>query len=218
MRKFIVLFSLLAALHLFSQEKTPADKMLDEIQVMRQAENNLKIVWWIPSDYWRVSIGESGRATKEQIAVITNLLDDYTIIVVGDYALYSPDNTVDFKVNSLANGVVLYGLQGQKVQPIDESQIEEKVLTIINDILKPLFTQMLGKMGSGLTFFVYNNKTDGKMIIDPRKAGSFRLEVNKDVFKWNLPLASLMKEKTCPVDQKVLPGNYVYCPVHGNKL
>ncbi|MBW8362518.1 MAG: hypothetical protein K0M56_10075 [Kaistella sp.] len=218
MKKIVFLFSLFAALQLFSQEKTQADKMLDEVQKITQTQNNMKIVWWIPSDYWQVAIGETGRATEEQIAVITNLLDDYTIIVAGDYTLDSPEDTVDFKVNSLSKGVVLYGLQGQKVQPLNESQIDDKVLTIINEILKPLFTQMLGKMGSGLTFFVYNNKTDGKLIIDPRKPGSFRLEVNNDVFQWNLPLVSMMAEKTCPVDQKVLPGNYVYCPVHGSKL
>lgn len=188
--------------------------MLEEIQYTRQSQGNLKLVWWIPADYWELAIGENGGATPEQIAYIKDLLEEYTIIIAGDYTI----NGTDFKVNKLNNGVTLYGLQGEKVPLLKNSQIDGKVAIIINEVLKPLFTEMAGKMGSGMSFFVYNNKKDGKIMIDPRKAGEFKVEVNKDVFTWQLPLVSLLSDKTCPVNQEKLPGNYVYCPIHGNKL
>jgi len=214
MKKLILVLTLFAGLLISAQQKSTSEKMLEEIQYTRQSQGNLKLVWWIPADYWELAIGENGGATPEQIAYIKDLLEEYTIIIAGDYTI----NGTDFKVNKLNNGVTLYGLQGEKVPLLKDSQIDGKVAIIINEVLKPLFTEMAGKMGSGMSFFVYNNKKDGKIIIDPRKSGEFRVEVNHDVFKWQLPLISLISDKICPVNQVKLPGNYVYCPIHGNKL
>ena len=214
MKKILFLLTFFAGLQISAQQKSTSEKMLEEIQYTRQSQGNLKLVWWIPADYWELAIGENGGATPEQIAYIKDLLEEYTIIIAGDYTI----NGTDFKVNKLNNGVTLYGLQGEKVPLLKDSQIDEKVAIIINEVLKPLFTEMAGKMGSGMSFFVYNNKKDGKIMIDPRKAGEFKVEVNKDVFTWQLPLVSLLSDKTCPVNQEKLPGNYVYCPIHGNKL
>ena len=214
MKKILFLLTFFAGLQISAQQKSTSEKMLEEIQYTRQSQGNLKLVWWIPADYWELAIGENGGATPEQIAYIKDLLEEYTIIIAGDYTI----NGTDFKVNKLNNGVTLYGLQGEKVPLLKDSQIDAKVAIIINEVLKPLFTEMAGKMGSGMSFFVYNNKKDGKIMIDPRKAGEFKVEVNKDVFTWQLPLVSLLSDKTCPVNQEKLPGNYVYCPIHGNKL
>ncbi|MCP2037258.1 hypothetical protein [Chryseobacterium sp. HSC-36S06] len=214
MKKILFLLTFFAGLQISAQQKSTSEKMLEEIQYTRQSQGNLKLVWWIPADYWELAIGENGGATPEQIAYIKDLLEEYTIIIAGDYTI----NGTDFKVNKLNNGVTLYGLQGEKVPLLKDSQIDGKVAIIINEVLKPLFTEMAGKMGSGMSFFVYNNKKDGKIMIDPRKAGEFKVEVNKDVFTWQLPLVSLLSDKTCPVNQEKLPGNYVYCPIHGNKL
>lgn len=214
MKKILFLLTFFAGLQISAQQKSTSEKMLEEIQYTRQSQGNLKLVWWIPADYWELAIGENGGATPEQIAYIKDLLEEYTIIIAGDYTI----NGTDFKVNKLNNGVTLYGLQGEKVPLLKNSQIDGKVAIIINEVLKPLFTEMAGKMGSGMSFFVYNNKKDGKIMIDPRKAGEFKVEVNKDVFTWQLPLVSLLSDKTCPVNQEKLPGNYVYCPIHGNKL
>ena len=214
MKKILFLLTFFAGLQISAQQKSTSEKMLEEIQYTRQSQGNLKLVWWIPADYWELAIGENGGATPEQIAYIKDLLEEYTIIIAGDYTI----NGTDFKVNKLNNGVTLYGLQGEKVPLLKDSQIDGKVAIIINEVLKPLFTEMAGKMGSGMSFFVYNNKKDGKIMIDPRKAGELKVEVNKDVFTWQLPLVSLLSDKTCPVNQEKLPGNYVYCPIHGNKL
>ncbi len=214
MKKILFLLTFFAGLQISAQQKSTSEKMLEEIQYTRQSQENLKLVWWIPADYWELAIGENGGATPEQIAYIKDLLEEYTIIIAGDYTI----NGTDFKVNKLNNGVTLYGLQGEKVPLLKDSQIDGKVAIIINEVLKPLFTEMAGKMGSGMSFFVYNNKKDGKIMIDPRKAGELKVEVNKDVFTWQLPLVSLLSDKTCPVNQEKLPGNYVYCPIHGNKL
>lgn len=216
MKKITFLFSLLVGILVFSQVKTKADKMIEETQLIQQSDENFKLVWWIPTNYWQVAMEQNATVKQEQLDYIMNLLDQYTIIVVGDYTLSSSGETVNFKANNISDKVLFYGLNEEKKTPLKHSEIDDKVLVIIDDILKPLFVQMLGKTGTGLTFFVYDNKESTR--IDPTKPGSIKVVVNKNSFKWQLPLVSLMAEKTCSTDQQRYPGNFVYCPIHGHKL
>ena len=161
---------------------------------------------------------ENGSITQQQLEYLKELLNDYTIVAAGDYNLDSESGVINFSVNDSSKKVVFYGLQDQKVTPLKESEIDDKVLIIVNQTLKPLFAQMLGKMGSGVNFFIYNNLENGKRIIDPNLPGSFKVDLNGEIFQWKLPLVSLMKEKTCPVDQQKMIVNWNFCPFHGNKL
>ena len=219
MKKTIFLFAILFSFSLFSQEKTQSDKILGEIQLMRQSATNLKLVWWIPTEYWGIAMREHEAVAADQIEYIENLLNDYTIVAAGDYSLIPQNNTLDFKVVDIKKGFHFYNSENKKVSALKNSQIKTEVVVLINDTMKPLFEQMLGKMGTGIEFFIYNNKDmAGNRILDPNETGSFTIEVNKETFQFNFPLVSLMKEKECLVDQKKFPGNYVYCPIHGNKL
>ena len=219
MKKTIFLFAILFSLNLFSQEKPQSEKMLAEIQLMRQSATNLKLVWWIPTEYWGIAMREQQAVTPDQIEYIENLLNDYTIIAAGDYSLLPQHNTIEFKVIDIKKGVEFYNSNHKKISALKNSQIKKEVVVIINDMMKPLFTQMLGKTGTGVEFFIYNNKDmAGNRILDPNKPGSFKIEVNNETFQFNLPLVSLMKEKVCKNDSAKFPGNYVYCPFHGTEL
>ena len=219
MKKSLIFLFFLTSFYLFSQEKKTAEKLISEIQQMKQTANNFKLIWWIPTEYWRIAIQDNNlAASQEQIAYFESLLNDYTIIVAGDYSLASENGNVTFKVNDFKNNFHFYGLQGEKMNALKDSEINDRVLMIINDTLKPLFAQMLGKTGDGVDFFIYNNMKNGKRIIDPTKPGVFKVELNDEIFQWKLPLVSLMKEKICPVDQEKMEGNWMYCPIHGEKL
>lgn len=219
MQRTLFLFAVIFSLHLFSQEKTSADKMLAETQLMKQSGTNLKLVWWIPTEYWRIAIQEQQAITPAQIEYIENLLNDYTIIAAGDYSLIPEDNTLAFKVLDIKQNVEFYNSDHKKISALKNSQIKKEVVVLINDMLKPLFEQMLGKMGNGVEFFIYSNKDmAGNRILNPNKPGSFKIEVNKEAFQFKLPLVSLMKEKICKADSAKFPGNYVYCPFHGTEL
>lgn len=219
MKKILLFFGVLLSLNLFSQEKTVAEKMIAETQQMKQSNTSLKLVWWIPTEYWRYATEKVEAITPDQVEYIENMLNDYTIIAAGDYALLTQNNTIDFKVIDVKKSVDFYNFENKKIPALKNSQIKKEVVVLINDMMKPLFVQMLGKMGTGIEFFIYKNKDlAGNRILDPNKVGVFKVDVNKEQFEFKLPLVSLMKEKECPVDQEKLPGNYVYCPIHGNKL
>ena len=218
MKKYALILLLFYGIMSFSQEKTQTDRMIEEIQQIKQNQTEMKLVWWIPTEYWEVALQENASVTAEQLNYLKELLNDYTIIAAGNYKLDSDSGGLNFTVIDSSKKVVFYGLQGQKVPPLKESEIDNKVLIIVNQSLKPLFAQMLGKMGSGVNFFIYNNVEHGKRIIDPNQTGNFKVDLNGEIFQWKLPLVSLMDEKTCPVDQQKMSGNWNFCPFHGNKL
>jgi len=218
MKKLLLLFLCGCFALMNSQSTNTADKLLEEIQKLKQTDKNLTLVWWIPTEYWRIAVQDKNITESKHMEYLENLLNDYTIVAAGDYSLDSNDGVVEFKVNSVTNNVTFYGLNGDVISPLEDSEINGQLLTLVNNTLKPLFIQMLGKMGSGLEFFIYNNRKNGTRIINPNQSGSFKIDVKGEVFKWDLPLVSLMKEKVCPVDQAQMQGNWMYCPFHGSKL
>ncbi len=192
--------------------------MVEEIQQIKQTTKTLKLVWWIPTEFWKAVMDEQKESTPEQKDYLVNLFDDYTILVAGDYNMEANNSGLDFTVNDVKKSLTFYE-NGKKVPLLKESDTDDQVLTLMNDMMKPVFEQMLGKMGSGIDIFIFNNKnSSGKRILNPYNSGNFRVELGTDIFEWKLPLVSLMEEKVCNTDSAKFPGNYVYCPFHGTKL
>lgn len=217
-RKFTLFFLLTVSISIYSQDKTAMERMTQEIQQIKQTTKTLKLVWWIPTEFWKTVMSQQMGSTAEQQNYITNLFDDYTIFVAGDYNLEAINAGLDFTVNDVRKSLTFYE-NGKKVPLLKESEIDDKVLSLMNDMMKPVFEQMLGKMGSGVDIFIYNNRDSaGKRILNPYNSGNFTVELGKDKFEWKLPLVSLMKEKVCKTDSAKFPGNFVYCPFHGTEL
>ena len=76
MKKILLILSLTLAIHLFSQENTTSERMLAEIQQIKQTNKSMKMVWWIPTEYWQVAMKEQQNITAEQVSYINNLFDD----------------------------------------------------------------------------------------------------------------------------------------------
>lgn len=219
MKKLILISCLVVGFHLVAQEKTMADKMIDEIQQTKQTNTSIKIVWWIPTEYWQTAIQQQENVSAVNMKRLIDLFNPYTIIVAGDFSLYPNEVDFDFKVNDVTKSLTFYDLNGIKQLPLKKTEVDEMVNQLMDQMLKPLFKQMLGKMGGGVEIFVYNNLNNSKeRIINPTEKGQFQVNVSTEIFRFNLPLVSLMKEKTCSFDNEKLPGNFVYCPIHGNKL
>ena len=219
MKKLILFLSLSLAINIFSQENTPVDRMIAEIQQIKQTNTSMKMVWWIPTEYWQVALKDQQNITAEQINYINSLFDDYTIIVAGDFSLIPKEGDIEFIVNDVKKSFLLLNRSEQEIPALEPSEIDENVLTLMNNILKPLFEQMLGKMGAGVEIFIYNNKdSSGKKIYDPKTKGNLNAKIADTQFDWKLPLVSLMKEKVCKTDGQKFPGNYTYCPFHGTEL
>ena len=132
MKKFLFLLFFTISLLAFSQNKNQLDKLVNEIQKVTQNDKNLKLVWWIPTEYWQVSLKENDLATPDQISYLESILNDYTIVVAGDYFLDSKNGAVDFQVKKILNNVNFYGLNGEKILPLKNSEINPQLQSIVN--------------------------------------------------------------------------------------
>ncbi|MCB4236135.1 hypothetical protein LDL59_16780 [Kaistella anthropi] len=79
--------------------------MIEEIQQVKQNQTDMKLVWWIPTEYWEVALQENGSITPQQLEYLKELLNDYTIVAAGDYNLDSESGVINFSVNDSSKKV-----------------------------------------------------------------------------------------------------------------
>jgi len=72
-------------------------------------------------------------------------------------------------------------------------------------------------MGENLQFYVFP-LFEENIKIDPYKEGEVTVLVNDELFKYQLPLGSLLNKKKCTVDDELYTGSWKYCPFHGKEL
>jgi hypothetical protein len=81
--------------------------------------------------------------------------------------------------------------------------------------MKPMFSNLLGKMGESMELMMFQK--DGKGILNPLKNGG-SIRYGQENLDLDLPLASLMQDKTCPTDGASMSAKWEFCPFHGVKL
>jgi hypothetical protein len=107
---------------------------------------------------------------------------------------------------------------GEDMKPLDPTQLSPDVKNFL-DMMKPALTNMLGQFGSGVEFACFSAKAaSGARLIDPRKEGMLQLNYGDIVYKFRLPLGSLLPPKYDPQTGEMFLGNYIYSPFTGIKL
>ncbi|WP_420573161.1 hypothetical protein [Kordia sp.] len=209
---FTITFSLAQEDKIVPAKKVELTDMVKDVQIIRKKNDNFKMVWWIPNEYWKVSIQDTSMEgfTDQLLEVFRG----YTIVCVINTEI-SPFGTlkrlpVKIKVKD-KNGVVY--------SPLEEEDIPEEYNSMLNS-MKPGMAQMLGQFGKQMEFFVFPERAkNGSLIASPLSKGEFTVLFNKDEeFKFKLPLSSMVEKKICPTDNELLNGNWEFCPWHGKKL
>lgn len=199
-------------------ERLPADKLssddlVEETQLSIRGEENMGVIWWMPVEFWMAG----GGFTSQQLEP----LRDYTMIavMVGRTGPFGVSFIPPQKVKS---SVILRDMAGKDHLPLEKVGNEAEMLT---QIMKPLFTNLLGQMGSNIEMIFFPGKgKDGKPLIDPAVKGSFSVvlkdlvEPGDSVYTFELPLDSLFVPKVCPQGKEQVKRKWNYCPWHGNKL
>lgn len=186
---------------------------IKEIQIIKKVDSNMKMVWWIPTEYWNISTKGSPLATKEALEEIENAIGDYTIFAAldGDIGVgrINYKDTVKIKIVVPNN---------EEFLPMENDEISKETKNILRT-LKPVFVNMIGDMGRNLNFYVFQNMDSaGNRILTPQNNGSFTVKLNDEDFQWILPLDSFVPKKKCPIDKKEMSGSWNYCPWHGEIL
>ncbi|HLT81430.1 MAG TPA: hypothetical protein VKZ86_10395 [Cyclobacteriaceae bacterium] len=220
MKVLLLAFLLSIPLTTIGQTETEVSLMdlMREIQQWNKRDNKMSMVWWIPTEYWRISLKDYGGISQETIEQVEILFEDYLVLWACDLSV-NPDGTMNF-ASEEEIGKSITVLVGDSLEyfPLADDQIDAEVLTVAES-MKPIFAQTLGQMGQGLHYYFFKVKDeDGKNLVQAKRKGEFKVSHSNAEFFWKLPLVTLMPPKFCPVDKEKMNGSWNYCPVHGKML
>ena len=66
-RRILPILIFIFSISAFGQDDIDVVDLIKEIQQMKKVESNIKMVWWIPSEYWEVSTKGNAMVTQESI-------------------------------------------------------------------------------------------------------------------------------------------------------
>jgi hypothetical protein len=189
---------------------------ITETQQSSTVAQQLTMVWWIPAEFWDVSLAGNPNVTPDTAAQVHAAFQDYQVFALlrANTGLQGLSNVAS-KADLLSNGRL--EVDGKMITPIDPDKVPAAVQTILG-AMKPLLAGMLGQMGQSIELVVYPATSDGRRVTDPMKPGSFQFTLYDQTFHWRLPLASLLPKKIDRKSKEEFPGNYDYNPFTGDKL
>jgi hypothetical protein len=192
-------------------------QILSETQKLQQSNGGFRIVWWIPTDYWRESFKKTNLSQAQSDAFCKSL-DDYIIFAVDDAKVGPMGGITPVPRDQLLPLLSASIGTSKDMKPLDPSQLSPDAKNFL-DMMKPAMANMLGQFGSGLEFFCFPAKdANGARLIDPRKEGMLKLTYGSNDYKFRLPLGSLLPPKFDPQTGEQFLGNYIYSPFTGAKL
>lgn len=191
-------------------------KIFIETYKIVQKGSIVDMVWWIPSEYWKESFKQANQITEQRKEYFIKIMDEYSLFAVFHIDLNG--------INGIAKA------NRQKIIQNVELEVKKEIIPILgpNEIsteasdflhmMKPIISKMSGQVGQAFEFLAYPNKRNGTKIIEPLEKGSFKYTSFGNVFRWRLPLASLLPPVHDQETGEEFPGNFIYNPFTGEKM
>ncbi len=222
MHKIIItLASFLVFQFSFSQkkdfEKVSIDQLITETQYSSDSTESIDLIWWIPTEYWSVVFSQDKTVPKQESEAIINLLKKYvTVIAVqGKIGLFGG---VTYASKDSIQSSLTVKYKQDKLHLEDEKNYNPDLLNFLS-MIKPMMENMLGPMGQNMQVFLFKDPGFKKILpVDPYSSEELYFSLDdfeKDV---ELPLGSLLKEKSCEKCQRMNSGKWSYCPYDGTEL
>lgn len=194
------------------------DAMTTDIQRFSPDADRLTMVWWIPGEFWQVSILQEPGGTQEAADEFAAAMDGFVVVAVVDGSLTAFGTPKFVPPAQTRNLVTLTDANGQPARPVPEAQLNEEMQGLLG-ILEPLMVQMLGPMGQNMAFLVYpDDNGQGGRLVDPTTDGNLQVMVGPDEYNIETPLPSLLEPVSCAECSREFQGNYKFCPFDGEGL
>ncbi|MET2986128.1 hypothetical protein [Aureibaculum conchae] len=219
MKIITLILSLFLFLNNYGQQKSKVNQieLISDIQIWDKDNDKMKLSFWIPSSYWRISLEGNSDISEEIIEKIESTFDDYMVLCLADIEV-NGDNLTYTSKSDLEKTATIIDKNKKSYTPLSDEVIPHETNEILKSI-KPMFAQMFGQLGKGMHFFLFKVKYENnENIINEFKEGEFIVKHSGKEFKWTLPLPALLPNKYCPIDNEEMKGNWVFCPFHGEKL
>lgn len=218
--RIILLFALTLCFTVAGNSQTTRPSSVNDLVMDCMKTNgevkNKQVVIWFPYNFWEI-IGEQIHSSPEFTKKLVTEMKEYLMFCVVDYTL--SDNQLHFKSEAdIRKTLVLADSTNKEWRPLADDELTPNASTMLEN-LKPVMAQFLGQMGEGMRIFLFKApKENGRNLISVSSKNIMHLSWSSASVSWKLPLASMVPQKTCPVDNEKLNGTWNYCPVHGVKL
>ena len=215
---FIIAFIVLTVNVGAQDFKVSINKLTAETQQLSESPDNLKLVWWIPIEFWEAVFEQDKNMPKDQADQILQVFQQYTLLSTIDGTI-GTFGDISYKTKKqIFNSLEIVDNNNNSYFPLREEIIDQQTKDVI-DYIKPVLSNMLGKMGENMYFFLFQKEDNPKdRILNPIKEEKFTVKLGGEELHWSLPLSSLLKPKKCPVDNEFMNGAWKFCPFHGVKL
>ncbi len=186
--------------------------LITDTQFSTDDPDRVALVWWLPDEFWEVSLASDPTTTKEGVQEVVDVVSKYTLAVCVDGEL-GPFGGVKFvPPGHLRSQLKLINAAGEAVDPLNDEEVSQDMLLLIGS-MRPVLGNMLGPMGQNMAFIVFPRQDSGGQIIaDATQAGSFTMKLNDLDFDVQTPLPSLLKSKYCGTCEREFRGDYSFCP------
>lgn len=207
-------------------ENINSDALTNELQATT-TEERFEMVWWIPQEFWAVTLKQSADVSDEMAQPLLDQLEPYAMLAVVQ-ADISPLGAFDYydEQTVLSHLRLIYSdAEGaeHELMPLDAENLPGDV-TLLQQQITPLLKAAMGPMGSHLWFFTFKAIDDHQeQIMSPYEAGQLTINtadgVGEHILKhrFQFPLDSLFVPRRCP-NGRDAHISWKFCPWTGEAL
>ena len=177
-------------------QKSDVTEVVRDTQKITNENGEMNLVWWLPEEFWKASVAANPGATPAQLEVFLKVVHPYFIVGVGSGKI-GPFAAITYRTEAEVRGLVqLKDNEGNIYKPLPEEKIDASVSALLG-LMKPGLVRAVGPLGENIHFFVFpGSRKDGTSVCDPMKEGVCEVDLGERVFKWRLPLGSVLPSRS----------------------
>lgn len=193
-------------------------EFIKDSQVQKQGDKKLFIAWWIPIEFWIITLNAEKSLTDAQRSEMIAALDSYTMFAFVNGEMSKPPEMEFVPYDTAFKNSKIIDAKGKTHLPIKMEDLNMQTEMLLS-MFKPAFKKMMGDMGENMHFLVFSDEAGkGARVADPKVNGKIQFIYKEENFTWHTPLNSLTPPKYCPKNNEAMNGKWTYCPWHGEKL
>lgn len=196
-------------------------------EMMKQGDFDKEIYmsFWMPVEYWKVSILQSPNLSEEGKKQILKSLEPYFVVAVVRMKA-SPTGRLLFagKEETIKGLKVSHVAKDGKVTVLNPVDGQANDMATVLNYVKTIYSQSMGKLGENCHFLIFRDRNaDGSRIVSPYEKGQVIVDFAKEgksqcKLTFECPINSFFAVKKCPGCQKEMKVSWNYCPWCGKKL
>jgi hypothetical protein len=191
-------------------------KIASETQRSVLDGNDVSLVWWIPTEFWKAALDNQHVDSVAARPVLASL-DQYLVFAIirassgngGQLVAARTRDEIVVSSKLVVDGHAIDAVPVDALSPIAAALFEK---------FRPVMAQMLGSFGGSMVLVAYPAKVGEQTLVEATRPGQFSYTLYDQTFHWRLPLGSLLPPRVDTKTGEEFPGNYLFSPYTGEPL